>query len=153
MGKQEAMESDTRVQILSMEYDTLRAEILMLISSRYQFLGFATAAAAILATGAGHLSLGPGVWFLAILAGGIFFFGVGSFWYLGNRIALISMRVARIEDRINGLVPAGPGNPKLLSWESEHQRRGRISRWVLGYWISERQAGGSQSGNSRPSDP
>jgi hypothetical protein len=147
-------ESGLEVQILSLEYNTLRAEILVLMSSRYQFLGFATAAAAILATGAGHLSLSPGAWLLAVLAGGIFLFGIGSFWYLGNNIALISMRVAILETRINGLAPAGLSDPRFLSWESEHQDRRRIGRWVLGYRVPRRQAATrSQSGNSLPSDP
>ena len=79
MSKQAVPESDLKVQVLSLEYETLRNAILMKISSSYQFLGFTVAAAAILATGAGHLSLNSGGWFLAILAGGIFILGIVSF--------------------------------------------------------------------------
>jgi hypothetical protein len=42
---------ELKVQVLSLEYQTLRGSILMRTSARYQFLGFTTAAAEILATG------------------------------------------------------------------------------------------------------
>jgi hypothetical protein len=151
MSMQPVTDRDLKVQVLSLEYETLRADMLMRTSSRYQFLGFVTAAAAILATGAGHLSLGPGVWFLAILAGGIFLLGLASFWYQGTYVARMSMKVAEIENRINDLVPVEPG--KLLGWESDHQRRSRFDQWVLGHRSPERRIAESQTDNSRPADP
>jgi hypothetical protein len=130
MSEQPVTERGLKLQVLSLEYETLRAEMLTRTASRYQFLGFTTAGAAILATVADRLSLVPGVWFLAILAGGIFLSGLASFWVLGRDLVLLSVRVAGIESRINDLVP---GNPRILSWESDHQRRTRFARWVLGF--------------------
>lgn len=135
MNKQSVSERDLKVQVLSLEYQTLRAAIMMRTSSSYQFLGLATAAAAILASGAGGLSFSSRGWFLVILAGGVFAFGVGGFRTLGKQVAFQSKRVAEIEDRINALVPAETGEPKLLSWELDHQHRSRFERLVIGHRI------------------
>jgi len=134
MNKPIDPERELKVQILSLEYEALRADILMRASARYQFLGFTTAAAAILATAAGSRSLGAGVWILVVLAAGIFMFGFASFWYLGSYVAVLSERVAEIESRINELVPVDPSHRQLLSWESDNQRRTRVDRWLMGHW-------------------
>jgi hypothetical protein len=143
-GKQSVTDRDLQVQVLSLEYQALRAEILVLTSSRYQFLGFTTAAGAILATGAGHLFSGLGGWLLVALGGGIFVFGVAYFYYLGRGIASLSAQIADIENRINNLVPANPGDRALLSWESGHQNRSFLQRWVYGYRLSAKRATGSK---------
>jgi hypothetical protein len=144
---------ELKVQVLSLEYQTLRGSILMRTSARYQFLGFTTAAAAILATGAGSRSFGAEVWFLAILAGGIFLFGAGSFWYLGSEIAYQSRRVAEVERRINGLVPVDSDHGPLLSWDSDHQRRTRFDQWFWGHRVSEKRAMSNPISSSKASDP
>jgi hypothetical protein len=145
-------ERDHVLQVLTLEYETLRAEILMRTSARYQFLGFITAAAAILATGVVGSSSGVTEWLLATLAGVVFIFGLLSFWQLGSDVAHLSARVAKIETRINRLMPSEPGTPALLSWESDHQHRPLFDRWVLGHRFPKRRWSG-QPGGSRPSDP
>ena len=42
---------DRMLQVLALEYGTLREEILMRLSARYQFVGFFTAAAGLIARG------------------------------------------------------------------------------------------------------
>jgi hypothetical protein len=76
MDKQSVSERELKVQVLSLEYQTLRDAIIMQTQSSYQFLGLATAAAAILASGAGRLSFSSEGWFLAILAGEVLVFGI-----------------------------------------------------------------------------
>ena len=49
------------------------------------------------------------------------------------------MRVAEIEKRINSLVPAEPGQQRLLSWELYYQRRNRFDQWGLGHRMPKRQ--------------
>jgi len=56
-------ESDRVLQVLALEYTTLRAEILMRINARYQFVGFITTAAALTGVGIGYSS-GFKVWLL-----------------------------------------------------------------------------------------
>ena len=141
---------DVEVQVLSLEYQTLRDEVLTRLSSRYQFLGFTTAAAALLATGSGNLVSGPREWLLPVLAGVIFVLGIGWFWYAGTIIVVLSKRIAEIENRINDIVPA---DPPLLSWESSHQRRTLVDRWVYGYRPRTSRITGTQTDKSRPSDP
>lgn len=126
-----------RVEVLSLEYNTLRAEILVRTTARFQFLGLVTTASAILATGS------RGAWVLArvlaCLAGGVFVVGVLLFWGLGRNITYLSARVAVIESRINELV--SPGSVcTLLSWESGHQSRTLFDRLVLGLRSVERDA-------------
>jgi hypothetical protein len=136
MDKQSVSERELKVQVLSLEYQTLRAAIMNQTAASYQFLGLATTAAAILATGAGHLSFSSGGgWFLAILAGGIFVFGAGSYRLLRMYVAFLSQRVAVIEEKINNLVP---GEERLLSWESDRQNRSRSERWLVGHQIPKR---------------
>jgi hypothetical protein len=152
MGEARVTERDRVLQVLTLEYETLRAEILMRTSARYQFLGFITAAAAILATGIGNPSFGLREWVLASLAGVVFIFGLISFWQLGTHVAHLSARVARIEKRINALVPADPGTPELLTWESDHQNRTPFDRLVLGHRFPRRRWS-VRFDESQPSDP
>jgi hypothetical protein len=121
-------EQDQAMKMLSLEYQTLRDEMIMRMSSRFQFLGFTTTAAALLATIIGHSSLGYQTWLIVGLAAGTFILGFACFWLLGRHIIYMSARVAHIEKRINDLLP---GNPNLLTWESEHQQHG-YSQWRRG---------------------
>lgn len=53
---------EEHVQVLALEYQTLRADLQTRSAARFQFLGFVTSAAAILATGLGHSTVGSGGW-------------------------------------------------------------------------------------------
>jgi len=112
---------DRTLQVLTMEYGYLSAQILARLSARYQFLGFLTAGAAILAAGSSGSVLKLGTWILPGLAIGIFLFGLLCFWLLGRTIVEIAAHIVEIEERINQLVPVEPGTPKLLRWESGQQ--------------------------------
>jgi hypothetical protein len=113
-------ERDRSLQVLMLEYGTLRAEILMRLSARYQFIGFITAAAALIGVAIGYSS-GLKVWLLTVVTITVLAAGLYGYFRMVLRGKLISARVAEIEDRINKLVPVEPGTPNLLSWESEHQ--------------------------------
>jgi hypothetical protein len=118
------VDKDRILHILTMEYESLNAQINTRLSARYQFLGFLTAGAAILAAASGHSIFSTGTWVLAILAAGVFAFGVSCFWYLTRNIAILANRVADIEERINHLVPVESADaPRLLSWESDRRRQ------------------------------
>jgi hypothetical protein len=116
---------DRMVQVLSLEYGTLREEILMRISARYQFLGFISASAALMGVAIGYSS-GFKVWLLAALAAAVLVLGFYGYYRMVLNGRVVSVRIAEIEDRINKLVPAEPGAPDLLSWESEHQNQGPL---------------------------
>ena len=124
---------DSTIQILSLEYQTLRDELIVRIGGRFQFLGLTTTAAAILATGLfGSPVLPNGHRTVGILATAVFLFGLLNFLVLGRHIIRLSARIAKIESRINSLASAGEGEATLLSWESEHQKRGFLDRISLG---------------------
>src|SRR6266704_22076 len=107
------------IQLLSLEYQTLRDDLLVRTSGRFQFLGLMTTAAALLATGIfGHSVFGSQNWIAATLALGVFAFGLVCFLILGRHMVILSTRLAEIERRINALVPAEPGFSAVLSWES-----------------------------------
>jgi hypothetical protein len=114
---------DRKVQVLALEYQTLRQEVLVRIAGRFQFLGLMTTAAAILASGFfGHSIFGSQAWISLVLAAGVFGFGLLCYLLLGHHIIRTSTRLAQIEARINALVPAESDvSPPLLSWESERQ--------------------------------
>jgi hypothetical protein len=118
------------VQILSLEYQTLRSEILTLTSGRYQFFGLMTAAAALLASGVGHSISSNERWIIGFVALTIFVVGLAYFLRLGRNIATLSARIASIEGRINDLTYS---QSKLLSWESEQQQRSLLKRITLGW--------------------
>jgi hypothetical protein len=124
---------DRILQVLSLEYQTLRQDILVRTSGRFQFLGLMTTAAALLATGIfGHSAFGSKTWISIVLAAAVFGFGVACFWLLGHHIMLVSARLAQIEARINNLVPAETdSSAPLLSWESVRQVQG-ITFLMLG---------------------
>ena len=92
------------IQLLSLEYETLRSEILTRTSGRYQFLGLMTTAAALLASGIGSTISASQKLSLGCLALAIFTVGLAYFWRLGGHIVLISARIAEIENRINELL-------------------------------------------------
>jgi hypothetical protein len=114
---------DRVIQVLALEYQSLNGQLLARLSARYQFLGFLTASAAILATGIGHPIFDLETWVQGSLAIAVFLFGVLCFWMISRNIAVIGARIATLEERINELVPTGPNASKLLNWESEHTHR------------------------------
>jgi hypothetical protein len=111
---------DRKLQVLSLEYGTLREENLMRFSARYQFIGFVTAATALIGVAIGY-STGFKVWLLMALAVTVLALGLYGYCRMVINGRLLSARIAKIEERINELVPPAPGSPNLLSWESEHQ--------------------------------
>jgi hypothetical protein len=117
---------DDPVQVLALEYQSLRADLQVRSAARFQFLGFITAAAAILATGLGHLSSNQ-THILEGLAFLLFIFGLASFWLQGKDQALISAHVANLEEKINQAMSAD-----LLTWETQHQERSFFNYWILG---------------------
>src|SRR5947207_2934972 len=82
-------ERDQVIQVLSLEYQTLRDEMIMRMSSRFQFLGFMTAAAALLATVVGRPASSLQSWIIVSLAAGVFIFGLICFWLLGRHVVHI----------------------------------------------------------------
>jgi len=108
------------LQVLALEYETLRAELIMRLSSKYQFYGFFTAAAALIGVAIGY-STGLKVWVLIGLAAAVLVAGIFGYHRMVINGRRISARIALIEERINKLVPAEPGAPNLLGWESEHR--------------------------------
>lgn len=118
---------DDPVQVLALEYQSLRADLQVRSAARFQFLGFITASAAILATGLGHSSAGQTTYILEGLGGALFILGLASFWLQGKDQALISAQVANLEERINRAMSAD-----LLSWETRHQERSVFNYWILG---------------------
>jgi hypothetical protein len=109
-----------------LEYGTLRAEILMRLSARYQFIGFITAAAALIGVAIGYSS-GLKVWLLTAVSAAVLAVGFYGYCRMVARGRIISARVAELEARINKIVPTEPGSPNLLSWESDHQKEPFIS--------------------------
>jgi hypothetical protein len=123
------------IQVLSLEYQTLREEILVHTSGRFQFLGLMTTAAALLTTGVFSSSVFRGqTWISAALALGVFVFGVVCFVYIGRQREAVADRVAEIERRINALLPAEPGFSAVLSLESHRKHRTLYQnlKWGLG---------------------
>src|SRR5882757_714740 len=100
-------ERDRMLQVLALEYETLRAEVLMRLSARYQFVGFFTAAAAFIGVAIGYSS-GFKVWILIGLAAAVLAVGFLGYHRMVLNGRLISARIAKIEKRINKLVPAEP---------------------------------------------
>ena len=108
------------LQVLALEYGTLREEILMRLNARYQFVGFVTGAAGLIGVGIGYSS-GLKIWLLVALGVAVLALGIYGYFRMQYYGYLVSARIAQIEDRINKLVPVEPGTRSLLSWESEHR--------------------------------
>jgi hypothetical protein len=122
-------DTDRMLQVLSLEYNSLTAQIMSRMSARYQFLGFLTAGAAILAAASSRPAFSGGTWLLGSLAIAVFAFGCFCFWYLGRMVVRQSAHLAAIEQRINELVPA---DPSLLTWESSHQKDSGLAVALMG---------------------
>ena len=122
------MEENKRVDVLGLEYQSLRSDLVMRSGARFQFLGFITASAAILATGLGDSRSILETRVLVSLGALLFIVGLTTFWLQGSEQAAISAKIAEIEGRLNHLV----GDPGLLSWETNHQQRSSFNRWILG---------------------
>ena len=125
---------DRILQVLTLEYQNLNAQIIARLSARYQFLGFLTAGAAILAAASGQPAFSSGTWVLGALAAAVLASGIFLFWYLGRTIALQAAYLAEIEERINKLVPGeSADSPKLLSWELEQQSKKTMVLFISGF--------------------
>ena len=125
---------DRILQVLTLEYQNLNAQIIARLSARYQFLGFLTAGAAILAAASGQPAFSSGTWVLGALAAAVLASGIFLFWYLGRTIALQAAYLAEIEERIDKLVPReSADSPKLLSWELEQQSKKTIVLFISGF--------------------
>lgn len=74
---------DKSVDVLGLEYQSLRADLVMRSGVRFQFLGFITASAAILATGLGGSHSKAETRVLVIL--GIVLFVLGADHFLATR--------------------------------------------------------------------
>lgn len=122
------MEEGKRVDVLGLEYQSLRSDLVMRSGARFQFLGFITASAAILATGLGDSRSILETRVLVSLGAVLFIVGLITFWLQGSEQAAISAKIADIEGRLNHLV----GDPGLLSWETDHQQRSFFNRCILG---------------------
>ena len=128
-GQVRPSEREQTIQILSLEYQTLRSELLTLTSGRFQFLGLLAAAAAILASGLSQTLSRGDRWFLGGLALITVLGGLAYYWLLGTMMITISRRIAAIEQRINEVAYS---RVDLLSWESTHQQRSRWTRLTIG---------------------
>lgn len=132
-GRRAVADSELVIQVLSLEYQTLRDDMLVRSAGRFQFLGLMTTAAALLASGVlGHSIFGEQTWIAGTLAAGVLGFGFVCFLLLGRHMATLSARIAEIEQRINALVPAEPGWATILSWESGRREGTRLTRLLFG---------------------
>lgn len=129
-----AVNIDRILQVLTLEYQNLNAQIIARLSARYQFLGFLTAGAAILAAASGQPAFSSGTWVLGALAAAVLVSGIFLFWYLGRTIALQTVYLAEIEERINKLVPGeSVDSPRLLSWELDQRSKNSIASFIAGF--------------------
>jgi fatty acid desaturase len=134
MAQNNTSDNEQLIQVLSLEYQALRDEMMVRTSGRFQFFGLMTTAAALLVAGLGNLASGPGIWVSGALAMAVFVLGLIFFFTLGHHIVQLSARIAQIERKINALLPSQPDGQGVLSWESEHQQRGLLSGIVYGYF-------------------
>ena len=125
-------EHDRAINILALEYSALRAEITGRQSGRFQFLGFTTAAAALLGSVIGSSSFSSKDWILLGLAFAVLIFGLICFMRLGKMLTEASAQVADIEQRINALASDPSSVRPLLTWDSLHQTRTPLENLSLG---------------------
>jgi hypothetical protein len=124
---------DRIIQVLSLEYQTLREDILVRASGRFQFLGLMTTAAALVASGVvGHSAFSGQGLLSAILATAVFVFGLSLFLLLGRQMSTASAHVARLEARINALLPAEADSLPPLTLETLNQRHSFVGYLSLG---------------------
>jgi hypothetical protein len=128
LNQPQRRENGSLIQGLSQEYQALTGEMLTRTSGRFQFLGLMTTAAALFASGIGGAANKFPVWASVTLSLAVLLLGLGFFFTLGRHIVRLSSRVAEIESRINGLLPAPADGKPVLSWESERQQRPLLDR-------------------------
>jgi fatty acid desaturase len=102
VAQNNASDNERIIQVLSLEYQALRDEMMVRTSGRFQFLGLMTTAAALLVAGLGNLASGPGIWVSGALAMAVFVLGLVFFFALGHHIVRLSARIAQIEQRSMG---------------------------------------------------
>lgn len=124
---------DRALQVLALEYQTLRAELIMRLSARYQFVGFITGATALLGAGIGYSTIGLKTFALVGLAIVVISLGLFGFYRMGHHIIRLSSRISQIENRINALAAAAPDASRLLSWCTEHTEAEAWGNLRFGY--------------------
>jgi hypothetical protein len=126
---------DRVINILSLEYKTLRDEIGIRHTARFQLLGLMTAAAALIVTAFVSKSDSiENLWLGIGLASGILLLGLLCFWVLGRQLVGVSARTAQLEEQINALLPSEYSS--ALRWESDHQTRSPLAMISFGFFPS-----------------
>jgi hypothetical protein len=115
------MNEDRTLQVLAMEYETLRVKILMCATAAINLSDSLQQPQLSLEPALACRPNGLKACILVGLAAIVLAIGVYGYDRMRYHLILLSARIAQIEDRINNLVPSRPGSPKLISWESEHQ--------------------------------
>jgi hypothetical protein len=107
---------------LSLEYGTLREELLERTARRTQTAGFLTASAAVLVALA---STKDNTWvpLLMAVAGVFVILAALTWWGNGRTIRKLSAHVAQLECDINAATNGTLATTRYLRWESEHQDR------------------------------
>jgi hypothetical protein len=124
--------TDQIVSILSLEYQTLRAEILARSAYRFQTLTIMGTAGALVAA-----AITAGVedvrWpIVAVIAGIYILVGLIAYFRMGTLLDACARRVAEIEKMVNVTMNEGYGSPALLVWESRTTERSRLQRILSG---------------------
>ncbi len=112
------------VDVLKLEYGTLRTELLQRLATRYQLVSVPLAVLALAVT-VGGVQKGPltagfmiGALSLLLLSLAAFSY---AFLYVGRTIAALSARVAQLEADINWYMQQQYGIEGLLGWETRCQ--------------------------------
>jgi hypothetical protein len=112
--------ADRAIDVLRIEYDTLRAEIMGHQSNRFQFLVVSTTVAVAIVAAA-HFVKGDATstWLTASIGFVILAIGYLSFLHMGRAIVALSEGIAIIEARINSIMHHAYGtDADLLRWET-----------------------------------
>lgn len=117
------------IDLLKMEYDTLRAEVVALSSGRLQFMSIPSiSVAAAVALVVSQRPTTPGVALIAALLGLVLASALLIYLQIGRSIAALSARIAFLETRLNDIVSSEYGLTLGLDWERQHQTRSGLSR-------------------------
>src|SRR5438093_6794501 len=117
--------TDSRINIVLKEYDTLRAEVLQRLSARYQLL----AVVAALGTLVGTRDV-PASVIAVTVAITLVVLAVVWIWFLYD-IDRCAEKISEIEDHVNKLA-----GTRLLSWETTRlQTQGKLERIVVGHLL------------------
>lgn len=139
---------ELKLQALSLEYNSLRQEIVMRMDRRYQTVTLLGAAAALVFGFAPKDSNLP-AWMVYAVSVVLLAAGIGSWWHSGRSVGKLSQRVAWLEHDINQVVnlTAAESNSGALRWESDQQGRTGSTRCC-----SDKESGRPKTNRRRP-DP